>query len=562
MARYRAVAFKQTATSPEVILFAAPATEIGRWAGIPQRELLDDRETIGFQRDESPKRISQIKTFFGEPRNVVQNPLLCAARDSRARFIPDNEQGTAAWSGWVEIQEEDYSILPLLELFKRLEEQLRTRGSNLSSVKPDPARLKALQERLVADNHVTTPQDDVDPLEKEDDSVEGLFSSETHLLEFLQEVACRRILLEQVNGQSPAAPEDEFLGFSREAIESYLRPVFLVDGQHRLGGALRAAEWDADEAAQSSEILARVANGEDELSIAKELRDKHARILPVSLLMSLNVEEHVFQFVVVNQKATPIKPALLGTIVATSLSEAELNEVADRLEQVDINVLDSQAVAWFTRSPESPFYGRVQQGIGGESGDKLPWSVLRDLVSKFRLLKGAQLWHSPKVDYADKWRRNLLAESSLVPSEESSDKQLAHWSALDGPWRQVCAAFFSGVRDHLGDTGNSEAPNYWGNTKSNLYNKISLSILVADFFQYLTDKELTISNAEDCRECVDRWLAKVDRSYFNRDWKLSGIKKDTPGIRAQWSELWVDYRKDPQRLPNHSSFRKPKQVAL
>ncbi|PLZ99955.1 hypothetical protein CEN50_05380 [Fischerella thermalis CCMEE 5268] len=45
-----------------------------------------------------------------------------------------------------------------------------------------------------------------------------------------------------------------------------------------------------------------------------------ARKLPVSLLMSNDPAEQVFQFVVVNQKATPTKTSLLGTIISTSLS--------------------------------------------------------------------------------------------------------------------------------------------------------------------------------------------------------------------------------------------------
>jgi hypothetical protein len=562
MAKYRAVAFKQTTESREVVLFAAPATDIGRWAGIPQRELLDNRETIGFQRDENPKRIRQLQQFFEDTRNVVQNPLLCASRDKRAYFSADDGPTGMVRPGWVTIEEEDLSGTPIQELLNRLENQLRSRGSNLFDIKPDPSRLQALQNRLGEAPATIMADDDGDIVEQEDDSVNGLFSNETHLLEFLQEVICRRALLEQLNSDSAQAHHDEFLGFTRDAIESYLRPVFLVDGQHRLRGALQAAEWDADKAAQSDEVYERVASGEDIDQITKQLQEQHARILPVSLLMEENVEEHVFQFVVVNQKATPVGTALLGTIVATSLSEGELGQVADRLEQVGINVIDSQAVAWFTRSPESPFHSLVQQGIGGESGDKLPWTVLRDLVSKFRNLKGGQLWHSPKIDYADKWRRTRLSESGLVAEAATPESQKETWSSLEGPWRNVCAAFFWGIRDELGNAGNPDAPNSWGSTRSNLYNKISLSILVADFFQYLTDKDLTINSPEHCRELVNRWLGSVDRNYFAKSWNLSGIKKDTPGIRAQWSELWVDYRKDPQRLPDVRNFRKPKQVSV
>ena len=61
-----------------------------------------------------------------------------------------------------------------------------------------------------------------------------------------------------------------------------------------------------------------------------------SRRLPISLLLDDSPEEHVFQFVVVNQKATPIGRALLGTIVSTSLTAEELDKVAQRLTQAGI----------------------------------------------------------------------------------------------------------------------------------------------------------------------------------------------------------------------------------
>lgn len=72
--------------------------------------------------------------------------------------------------------------------------------------------------------------------------------------------------------------------------------------------------------------------------------------------------EHVFQFVVVNQKATPIGRALLGTIVSTSLSAEELEGVSARLEAAGIPLEDPQAIAFLTRHPDSPFKDLVEKG--------------------------------------------------------------------------------------------------------------------------------------------------------------------------------------------------------
>ncbi len=574
MPTYRAVSVRSSHDAPQVILFAAPAHEINEWAGVPQRELIDHQETIGFQRQENPRRLEQLSRFFADPKNVSQNPLLCAQRSTdTTTFKPDDiaVDGLVA-TGVIEINSEAHEQQPLTLLFKTLEAQLRERQPALAGAKVDPARLRELQERL-ADHLGDQPpveQDTYDPdAISEDEGISGLFSSETHVFEFWQEVKGRLDLLESLDqaARSQLDLSDSFLGFDREALAAYLKPVFLVDGQHRLKGALLAARNRATENLDSDEIQERIESGEDLEQISLELTASHARLLPVSLLMNPSVEEHVFQFVVVNQKATPVGKALLGTIVATSLTENELSKVTDRLEQVQINVSDSQAVAWFTRNPDSAFYGVVQQGIEKEDGGRLPWTVLRDLVGTFRRLSGARLPHAPGNDYADMWRRKQLVKSSLIATaiqnaddDERLPRAYEAWSDLSGPWRDVANAFFMAIRDHLADTTNKLAPNAWGSTSSNLFNKVSLSIMVADFFQYLTDTNRTLDSPSDCTDAVGSWLEGTDKAYFNRDWSLSGVKKDTPGIRHNWSELWVDYRKDPSRLTDVRNFRKAKQV--
>ena len=152
---------------------------------------------------------------------------------------------------------------------------------------------------------------------------------------------------------------------------------------------------------------------------------------------------------------------------------------------------------------------------------------------------------------------------AVDPNEEGATKAAYdYWQTLDGPWLEVCAAFFEAIRDKLGDAKNPEADNGWGSTKSNLFNKVSLWILTADFFQFLTDKGYTLNGADDVKARVGEWLNGVDKAYFARSWNLGGIKKDTPGIRAQWSGLWVAYRKDPGDLRRikATEFRKARPV--
>jgi hypothetical protein len=571
---YRAISFTGIEGSPDVVLTACPAYEIEEWSGVPQRELIDGQETIGFQREENAKRLAQIAAFFSDPSNVAQNPLLCAARSlEEVCFVPDaGQHELSVRVGYLEIHEPDLDGLPLSELFARLEASLRGRQPALAMAEVSSAKIQALQERLQDEHGIAlldeiderTVADDADSDEVEPDDSLELFASETHVLEFWQEVKVRQMLLEGLEAEVRESLEDSdsFLGFSRDVLCSFLKPVLLVDGQHRLLGALKAASERSAHFADSDSFLEQVAEGRDAEELAEDEFRAACRLLPVSMLMSSDVAEHVFQFVVVNQKATPVGKALLGTIVATSLTEDELATVSDRLEQVQINVTDSRAVAWFTRDPQSAFKGKVQQGLEAEGNDKLPWTVLRELLSMFRTLSGGRLPSAPRNDYADLWRRRYLAESDLVadaldgvPPEDALKTATEHWQQVDGPWRGVANAFFEAVRDRLGDPSNMVAPNAWGSTASNLYNKVTLSILVADFFQYLTDSGKSIMSADDCKALVSDWLNEVDVAYFNRDWNLSGVKKDNPGIRKKWSEMWVDYRKDPSRLPNVRGYR-------
>ena len=113
------------------------------------------------------------------------------------------------------------------------------------------------------------------------------------------------------------------------------------------------------------------------------------------------------------------------------------------------------------------------------------------------------------------------------------------------------------MRDFFASTDDPDANNYWGQPRqSNLFNKISLTILAADFFQFLCETRRGIDSVEHVRELVTDWLQGVNSSYFSRDWELGGVKKDSTGIRNQWAKLWTEYRKDPNRLPRTENYRK------
>lgn len=563
--RYPAYRMYQTDTGKPLVLFAAPAADIAHWAGVPQRKRLDERETLGFQREEKPERVREIASFFRDPRNVVQNPLLAALQDPEAvHFVPSDEESPF---GELVIDASGLESLPLVELLRRLAALLRQRVPSLGEYQVPSSEV----DRLIAQVQTYTVEDvlpeefdddaEADDLGSESDIQDGdetgdaelgavLLSEETNIVEFYSEVQARVQALDRISPWSPP----EFLGFTREAVLAYLLPVVLVDGQHRLRGAVEAARGEMQDEQHREELYEQIGLGGSPDEVQEHGLSRFSRRLPVSLLMNDSPSEHVFQFVVVNQKATPMPSALLGTIVATSLGADELEPVAQRLRNAGINLEDSRAIAYLTRAPESPFRGLVQTGMTGDQAGQLQWTVFQGLVRIFRQFSGGRLYGYPKNDYAAIWAKKCLSQSALVADAETLPEMMRVWGEPAGPWRDIFVRFFMEVRDFFGDPSDMGAHNAWGNTRSNLFNKISLTILAADYFEFLCGREETLSSADDVTRTVALWLKGVNPQYFARDWRLTREKKDSTKIRNKWASLWFEYRRNPTRMPLPSEY--------
>jgi len=538
-------------------MFSAPAIEVERWAGIPQKKRLGESETTGFQRELDDSRLVSLSKFYSDPKNVIQNPLLLALRKSvygSVRFEPNSEDSDL---GEVVVTlAHDPSERTLFELLRDLKDQLEIRVPELSEREVPQELLTRLA--AVAANAGHEQLREALESSEEEEVEEADFSSavtdESHILDFWDDVAGRLELLERLGS---GAPPDEFLGYTTDALQGHLKPAVVVDGQHRLQGAVAVARDLVSTDAGWQERQTELIDQGNSPSIARGIVEGEAcRVLPISMLMDNEPSEHVFQFVIVNQKATPMGKPLLGTIISTTLSNAERELVGERLESAGIKLDDSRAATSLIRDPESPFYRLVERGMAGDKADVLGWSVFLKLVKIFRDLKGGTLFHQ-KNDYADKWQRQLLSVGEITAEYTNLGfpSEFQYWRTLNGPWRAVFIKFWLAIRDWFSDCSDSSADNYWGAPRrSNLFNKVSLTILAADFFQYLCDTEQALNGAEEIDDIVEKWLTGVSRQYFARDWRLSSVKKDMVGIRKQWANLWVEYRKDPQRMPRVESY--------
>ena len=129
---YSGILSQQVPDGPSVVMFSAPAVDIERWAGIPQRRRIQASgasvETAGFQRESRPARISEIASFMRNPKNVIQNPLLTAVQDTASVEIRDAGGGCCE----VLINEPSVDSLTLLELLEGASAHLVTRIPGLS----------------------------------------------------------------------------------------------------------------------------------------------------------------------------------------------------------------------------------------------------------------------------------------------------------------------------------------------------------------------------------------------------------------------------------------------
>jgi len=408
--RYLCIRSRQTARDKWLAQFAAPAPDIDAWAGVPQKKRFEVDgdtvgETVGFQREESPQRIKSLRDFYRNSENIIQNPILCSLRDATeasVEFTPfaETSPGDAVQLGELVIEAPDFSTFSIEKCIQLVREYIEHRVPDLKDREPDPVLVRDLKARAANSGYVPEADSSEHSENEENDTTTstdamdngdptGVLFEESHIVDFWQDVAARHELVKQLDRPIDT---DNFLGFAKDALLSYLRPVVLVDGQHRLQGALAAARERLNDSEVQSEIENQIADGKTSRDIEAEITLREARWLPVSLLMSTDPEEQVFQFVVVNQKAMPIGRALLGTIVSTTLSNDEMGKVAIRLKDAGIQVEESQAITYLARHPESPFHNRVERGMAGDARNVLQWNVFASLVSIFRHLKGGKLF--------------------------------------------------------------------------------------------------------------------------------------------------------------------------
>lgn len=234
-------------------------------------------------------------------------------------------------------------------------------------------------------------------------------------------------------------PEDEVREMVT-ALEALCRPALVVDGQHRLLGA---AEADIDV------------------------------LLPVVAMPNSNWSEQIYQFIVINDKAQKVETSLLTDIFGSSLTQAEQNQIRDKLARSKIDVEARIAAVIANRDASSPFCGMVRLKLGNEGANQN--AFITDTT--IRLLIDGTTRH------ARGWRIDDELYEMLVKSNIPDRITWDSWTT--GAWRAYWFSFWGTVRDYYNEQARKEKANdlWTSNGITNLTKAVTLRILQKLFIE-------------------------------------------------------------------------------
>jgi hypothetical protein len=320
--------FGSMASDDELLMFAASASDISKWAGIPRKGW---RIRMLYQRWLTPVRELQVKDFWnaaGLPKNgerFILGPTALIVGIQGPPTIVNNRlviEHTPA----VDFTDDPASNLATLAAIVR------------PRVLP---RLSDAQAAILRDFE-TDPKQESPP------------TSHDYVFEFAFQLSQMIHDPQWFIDNNQIEPDD--LKDLIIALEAISRPALVIDGQHRLWGAANAS-----------------------IPIT----------LPVIAIPNASWQEQIYQFVVINEKAQRVESSLLTDIFGSSLSKSEQNALRTRLERADVNIEPRIAATIANRDPASPFYNLVRVRLEGDPPSGIQ-PYITDLTIRLLIEGGAR----------------------------------------------------------------------------------------------------------------------------------------------------------------------------
>lgn len=325
---YDVIAFRQQNRSPIQVAFVAHAGDVLSWAGIPRKS---DEMLTGYQRFLDEKRVdTQIIPYFQTAENCSPTAVIVALRkdSSLGKCKLANEQVAPGEIVHTTLTITlDEAALKTDKLFEVALQFVNDRLAIDSAKHVGEAVTEELEEEI--EEEETESDEDAD-----DDTLVHLGTSTLERM--------KQLLDDRNNWKNKNF---------RKAIVEFVKPVMLIDGQHRTSGAAKIGT-----------------NG-----------------LPFVVCGLYNVPwtEQVFQFTVVNLKPKRLPPSTITAIAGLSLTRVEQNAVETRLKQAGVRMAEVSMMSLVAYGDESPFANLVDMNVGSSEANqgRLGYTSIKRLAS-------------------------------------------------------------------------------------------------------------------------------------------------------------------------------------
>jgi hypothetical protein len=446
---------REGSTQP-LLLFVAPAGEIRGWAGVP-RKAFDYQH--GFQRTLQPNRIADVVRYYKDEKANFSPTSIVVGLTGVVSITPLTPPGTGTVAGPVEtvrlkITIPNYEVMLVTDLINEAMAALKKRipASTIDEIHANQDAAVAEASKLQEDDAVDESFG-IDPGGMSEEEFQ--IAERSYLADFYTQ------LLGYSAGLMTLQSEEE--DSLREVLYSILKPAMIVDGQHRVFGA------------------ATVDQG---------------MLLAVCAIPDATWTESVYQFVVINQKAKPIKAAFLSSIIATSLSADEVAQVYSRLESSNIDVERSQEMNRVDTDPGSPFQGMIDFEVQGSTGF-LQFPGMNKLVRNFK----------------------------NIPTSHASLLKGGSWDSVKGTWIEHFFALWRGVKQYFADAD----ARLWVRPSADNPNHLLMIVTLQELQGLMLDnwadsRVIKLGEVQATETAAHNFWDGFPSQFFTDEWRLKGLQ--------------------------------------
>ncbi len=481
---YIAEKYTQTPNGTGLISFTASAEEIKEWGGVPAK---NEQFHGGFQRALSP-RYKKIISYFNRSQ-LSPGAIVVAFRPGALQMtdigypsswpqMPDKARSPNYVH--IEFSSDSFEEDPLDVLISKVRKMLEHRPG--------------FSQATVAQEESPTPEDeelvDVDAEGSVSDEEGELDVGQSKLLAFynfigdkarvdkwisvekqkIDNIKKKRNLSKVEKEYVLDAPEFKL----RSTLVSLLRPAMIVDGQHRINGAVES--------------------------------DHEGIRFTVCALSSADWVEQVFQFVILNRMAKPISKDFLTELLNTSLTNAEVKEIDKRLEAVGITNSDRTIHKYINHDSDSPFFGMIAEAgeVTGISKDgKLSQPGMLALAKRWRLISGSK--NTAEISCFLKY----LNVGGLMDARKAWTEKV---------WIEIFFRFWKEVRALY------EPHQVWVKEKNfNLLYIVTLQAMQDHFIETKANAKVKFLSIDDFGSQVREFFEEVPPTFFTH-WSETGLQ--------------------------------------